>query len=112
MNQQEDEIGDMIEDEIRDMIDGTMANLLHQYLAIESFARDEVLLVEVEVEVEMEIDGQAMLITLTQTWSWVPDGVSVESVEALMQEDTDAEGDQYQVSVQQLMEDDADERFN
>ena len=106
-----------------DMVNGTVHNLVYRYLALERLAREEELLVEVEeepevemeaeMEVEMEIDEQDMIIPLTQTWSWVPgDGVSVE---ALMQEDADArfnEGDQYRFSVQQLMEDDAAERFN
>ena len=92
------------------MIDRNVSNLVQQYLAMEGLSWDEVLLVEVEVE--MEIDGQAMTFPLTQTWSWVPgDGISVDS---LMNEDADArfDGDQYLVSVQQLMDEDAAERFN
>ena len=90
MSEQEAEIRDIIEVEIGDMIDGTVANLVQWYLAIESLARDEVLLVEVELE--MEIEGHIVIIPLTQTWSWVP-------------------GDGDGVAVQQLMEDDAAERF-
>ena len=76
--------------DIEEMIDRNVANLVQHYLAREGLARDEVLLVEVSVE--MEIDGQARTFPLTQTWSWGPAVYDV-SVDALMQQDADARFD-------------------
>ena len=86
----------------------TVANLVHQYLAIE-VEPDEVLFMNIEVDMEIDDgDGDDMprTIPLTQTWDYMEidevsgDGVSVQ---ALMEEDTDArfneEVDKYLVSV-------------
>ena len=90
--EQGEDIADMIErqgdgiDDIEDIIDRNMANIVQWYLAMEGLARDDVLLVEVLVQ--MEIDGQARTFPITQTWSWGPAMYDV-SVEALMQQDAD-----------------------
>ena len=143
MSHQEDELGEMDVDMdkeryiVVEMVNGTSHSLVYRYLDLDRLARDEELLVEVEdvpeVEVEDEDEGDWVvqmeeelevevdedeglvadmeeleldeqdIIPLTQTWSWGP-GISVE---ALMEEDADArfsEGARYGFSVQELMQ--------
>ena len=101
----------LVEDEDTDEDEGWVVEMEEEpevEVEDEDTDEDEGLVVDME---ELELDEQD--IPLTQTWSWVPDSGDA-SVEALMEEDAHAqfsEGDQYIFSVEELIGDDAAERF-
>ena len=103
-----------------------LANSVHCYLAIQ-VDHDEVLDMNIEVDMEedMEIDdngdGESMprTLPLSRTWDFMElDEISGDGVliQYLMEEDRDAryddDLDKYLVTIEQIMEADAEESFN